>query len=93
MKNKIRMDVELREIILKKARKFSNSAHVIMPKKYINKKIIIGLPKRQPDLKMIQESSSINLNMNPDLICPECGKPWGRPAGKDFEDMKTCDCK
>lgn len=100
MKQEKRLEVqgeitfEVGNMFTKKATKSGTSGHVAVPKSLIGKKVIIIVPARQTDLKLIQKNrpTNISYSVNPELICPDCGKPWGLPKHADRR-IKTCDCR
>ncbi len=92
----VKIGFNVKNMFVKHVTKSGNAGHVMIPKRLIKSRVVVIVPERQIDIKLIEASnkpSKISFGINPELICSKCGKPWGRPAGKRFEDIETCDCK
>lgn len=85
---------EVGNMFTKKATRSGNAGHVAVPKSLIGKTIIVIVPAKKTDLKLIQANhpSKLSYAINPDMLCEKCKLPLLRPAWDKKEELMLCQC-
>jgi len=90
-----RIEFEVGNMLMKKSKPTGNAAHIIVPKSTIGKTLIVIVPKRQADLKLIQSNKPerMGFSVDPEICCNKCGNPLFRPAWDKKKELELCKCK
>ena len=83
------VDFEIGNMFTKKVKATGTSAHVIIPKQFIGKTVLVVIPARDSIRMTLTQENPYGIS--PDLMCRKCGRPLCKPA--NMPKVRICKCK